>query len=59
MLLYEFFMRHATTVRAFEHFDETATVVVAATVEAEHLLVNVCFQVKSTRSDIRSVERAL
>ena len=57
--LREFFIRHATTVRAFEDFHESSTVVVAAFVEAEHLLVNVGFQMESARRDIRPVERPL
>ena len=56
--LREFFIRHATTVRAFEDFHESSTVVAAPFVKAKHLLVNVGFQMESARSDIRAVERA-
>jgi hypothetical protein len=50
-------VRHAPTIGAFERRDEPISVFPLAGVEAEHLFVNVGFEMEGARRDVRPVER--
>lgn len=52
-------VRHAPTIGVLECLGEPSAVIVAAFIEAEHLLVNVGFQMECARRDVSAVQRAL